>query len=160
MLTAAVTSYSNRMNGASGSETTRARRNRTPRAVLERTIADHSGFACSGRSLPACQSRNRWSSGVYASRISRCTAELTVAAISSPNGGTLAIERLQDHGPHPRGEPDHRLVVRDRAVPCDLRQDPRVGDRPTLEKEITSLLLDENRRTVIPRSIRVDRDEH
>jgi len=45
-------------------------------------------------------------------------------------------------------------------VPCDIRQDLRVGDRPALNKEITSLLLDENRRTVIPRSIRVDRDEH
>ena len=123
-------------------------------------MADHSGFACSGRSLPACQSRNRWSSGVYASRISRCTAEVVVAAISSPNGGTLAIKRLQDHRPHPRREPDHRLVVRDRAVPCDIRQDLRVGDRPALEKEVTSLLLGENRWTVVSRSIRVDRDEH
>src|SRR6516165_3140452 len=156
MLTAAVTSYSNRMNGASGSETTRARRNRTPRAVWERTTADHSGFACSGRSLRACQSRNRWSSGVYASRISRCTADVVVAAISSPNGGTLAIKRLQDHRPHPRLEPDHRLVVRYRAVPCDIRQGLRVGDRPVLEEEITSLLLGENRWTVVPRSIQVD----
>jgi hypothetical protein len=65
----------------------------------------------------------------------------------------LAIERLQDHCPHPRRETDHRLVVRDRAVLCDLRQDLRVGDRPALEKEITSLLLDENRRTVVSGSI-------
>jgi hypothetical protein len=72
----------------------------------------------------------------------------------------VAIKRLQDYRPHPRREPDHRLVIRDRAVPRDICQDLRVGDRPTLEKEITSLLLDENRRTVIPRSIRVDRDEH
>src|SRR5690348_14063363 len=122
-------------------------------------MADHSGFACSGRSLPACQSRNRWSSGMYASRISKCTAEPVVAAISSPNGGTLAIKRLQDHRPHPRREPDHRLVVRDRAVLCDLRQDLRIGNRPALKEEITSLLLDENRRTVVSRSIRVNRDE-
>src|SRR5215469_10713683 len=113
-------------------------------------MADHSGFACSGSSLPACQSRNRWSSGVYASRISRCTADVVVAAISSPNGGTLAIKRLQDHRPHPRREPDHRLVVRYRAVPCDIRQGLRVGDRPALEEEITSLLLGENRWTVVP----------
>jgi len=45
-------------------------------------------------------------------------------------------------------------------MPCDIRQDLRVGDRPALEKEITSLLLGENRRTVVSRSIRVDRDEH
>src|SRR4051812_32907334 len=112
-------------------------------------MADHSGLACSGRGLPACQSRNRWSSGEYASRISRCTAELAVAAISSPNGGSLAIKRLQDHRPHPRRETDHRLVVRDRAVLCHLRQDLRIGDRPTLKEEITSLLLDENRWTVV-----------
>src|SRR5215472_7579795 len=122
-------------------------------------MADHSGLACSGRSLPACQSRNRWSSGVYASRISRCTAELVVAVISSPNGGTLAIKRLQDHRPHPCRKPDHRLVVRDRAVPRDIRQDLGVGDRPALEEEITSLLLGENRWTMISRSTRVDSDE-
>jgi len=44
-------------------------------------------------------------------------------------------------------------------VLCDLGQDLRVGDRPTLEEEITSLLLEENRWTVVSRSIRVDRDE-
>jgi hypothetical protein len=82
-----------------------------------------------------------------------------VAAISSPNGGTLAIKRLQDHRPHPRREPDYRLVVRDRAVLCDPSQDLRVGNCPTLEEEITSLLLDENGWTVVSRSIRVDRDE-
>jgi hypothetical protein len=71
----------------------------------------------------------------------------------------LAIQRLQDRRPHPRREPDHRLVVRDRAVLCDLRQDLRVGDRPALEDEITSLLFDENGWTVVSRSIRVDRDE-
>jgi hypothetical protein len=44
-------------------------------------------------------------------------------------------------------------------VLCDLRQDLRVGDRPALEDEITSLLFDENGWTVVSRSIRVDRDE-
>jgi hypothetical protein len=72
----------------------------------------------------------------------------------------LAIERLQDHCPHPRREPDHRLVVRDRAVLCDLCQDLRIGDRPALKEEITSFLLGENRWAVVSRSIRVDRDEH
>jgi len=43
-------------------------------------------------------------------------------------------------------------------VLCDLRQDLLVADRPALEEEITSLLLDENRWTVVSRSIRVDRD--
>jgi hypothetical protein len=45
-------------------------------------------------------------------------------------------------------------------VLCDIRQDLRVGDRPALEKEVTSLLLGEDRWTVVSRSIRVDRDEH
>jgi len=44
-------------------------------------------------------------------------------------------------------------------VPYDISQGLRVGDRPALEEEITSFLLGENGWTVVPRSIRVDRDE-
>jgi hypothetical protein len=45
-------------------------------------------------------------------------------------------------------------------VLCDIRQDLRVGDGPALEEEVTSLLLGEDRWTVVSRSVRVDLDEH
>ncbi len=71
-----------------------------------------------------------------------CAYNFTMEGSSASSSST--ISRFQDHCPHPRRKPDHRLVVRDRAVLCDLRQDLRVGDCPALEKEVTSLLLDEN----------------
>src|SRR6266849_8181699 len=137
------------MKGASGSETTRARRNRTPRAMLARTRSYHWGRAGSGTGLPASQSRKPSSRGVYASRISMCTADAVVAAISSLNGGTLAIERLLDNLPHPCGEPDYRLVVGDGAVVGHICEHLRVGDCPALEDQVAGFVVDEHARAVV-----------
>ena len=51
--------------------------------------------------LPASQSRYCGSSGVYASRVSRWTAEVVVSAIRSRNGGAAPASRLLDDRPHP-----------------------------------------------------------
>src|SRR6266568_2326326 len=144
------------MKGASGSEMTRARRNRMPRAMLARTRSCHSGSAGSGTGLPASQSRKPSSRGVYASRISRCTADAVVSAINSLNGGTMAIERLLDDLPHPRGEPDYRLVVGDGAVLGHICEHLRVGDRPALEDQVAGLVVDEHGRAVVSACVRVD----
>lgn len=56
-------------------------------------------------------------------------------------------------------EPDHRLVVRDRAVPGDGRQRIRVGDGPALEQEVSGLIVDEHRRAVVAAGLGVDADE-
>jgi hypothetical protein len=71
----------------------------------------------------------------------------------------MAMKRLQSDCPHPRREPDHGLIVRDRAVPADLRQGLRLGDGPALEQQIAGFFLNEHRRAVVPACVRVDRDE-
>lgn len=71
-----------------------------------------------------------------------------------------AIERLHDDLPHPGREPDHEFVLRGRTVPFGVRQRLQVGDRPALEQQVTSLFLDERRRTVITIGARVDRDQN
>jgi hypothetical protein len=48
----------------------------------------------------------------------------------------LAIERLLDDLPHPRGEPDYRLVVGDGAVLGRICEHLRVADRPALEDQV------------------------
>ncbi len=42
---------------------------------------------------------------------------------------------------------------------CDIRKRLWIGDRPALEQEVTSLLLDKHCWTVISGGVRVDRDE-
>jgi hypothetical protein len=71
----------------------------------------------------------------------------------------VAIKRLQDHGPHPRREPHHGLVIRDWAVPGDIGQRLGIGDRPALKQQVTSLLLGEDRRTMVAIRLGVDSDE-
>jgi len=145
MLTAAVTSYSNRMKEASGSDTTRARRNRTPR----RGVSAHDGrpfrIGLLWEELARLPVEEPLVVRRVASRISRCTAELVVAAISSPNGGTLAIKRSRIIALIRAGSRTTDSLSATGLCCATLRQDLRVGDRPALEEEITSLLLDENR---------------
>jgi len=68
----------------------------------------------------------------------------------------MAIERLLDDLPHPRGEPDYRLVVGDGAVLGHICEHLRVGDRPALEDQVAGLVVDEHGRAVVSACVRVD----
>jgi hypothetical protein len=72
----------------------------------------------------------------------------------------LAIEHLLDDRAHPGREPDHRLIIRDGAVPADFRQRRGVSDRPALEQQIACAFLDEHGRAVVAVGPRVDGKEN
>jgi hypothetical protein len=68
----------------------------------------------------------------------------------------LTIERLLDDLPHPRGEPDYRLVVGDGAVLGHIFKNLRVGDGPALEDQVAGFIVDEHGWAVVSTRIRVD----
>jgi hypothetical protein len=61
----------------------------------------------------------------------------------------LAIERLLDNVPHPRGKPDYRLVVGDGAVHGHICEHLRVRDCPALEDQVAGFVVHENGRAVV-----------
>jgi hypothetical protein len=67
----------------------------------------------------------------------------------------LTIERLLDDLPHPRGEPDYRLVVGNRAVLGHIFENLRVGDGPALEDQVAGFIVDEHGRAVVSARIPV-----
>src|SRR6266571_5582255 len=99
---------------------------------------------------------NDGSLGTYASRISRCTAERCVPAISSSNGGTSAgTGHLLKELCHPCREPHHYLAM----VRRGLCQHHGVSDLPSLEHEVSGRVIDPYRGTVNAVRTWVDADE-
>ena len=89
---------------ATGSETILALLTTTPRFVAVRMRSSQGRRLSRSSSWVrapclARQARYSGSLGVYRSRISKCTADILVAAINSLNGGTVAIEHLQGGRP-------------------------------------------------------------